>query len=119
MLVEQGQSFVETDAIVRAAMGHNKGVSDRLAVVSLLCQHGAPVNVYHLKFWDHEMWESLILIYKLMTPLHHAAAGGKADMVALLLDLGADRSKLAVKRETPRDLAIKNGHLDVVELLGM
>jgi len=52
-----------------------------------------------------------------MTPLHWAAASGRADFVRLLLDTGVDRSARSDKDETPLDLALKYERVDVAELL--
>lgn len=58
-------------------------------------------------FGDHEGW----------TPLHCACLEGRADLVSLLLAVGATRSAaLSGSGEIPRDLAVKNGHLAIVEL---
>jgi uncharacterized protein len=47
------------------------------------------------------------------TPLHQAAAGGKAAVVALLLEQRADRTAHCDQGKTPADYARERGHLDL------
>ena len=55
------------------------------------------------------------------TALHYAALGGQADMVALLLEHGADPQRVGRKFDdaghTALDLAEARGHEDVAKLL--
>lgn len=51
------------------------------------------------------------------TALHHAAIGGHADVVQVLLDSGADINARGSGGETPLLLAAAKGNLEVVELL--
>ncbi|XP_026677687.1 tankyrase-like, partial [Diaphorina citri] len=64
-------------------------------------KHGANVNVA-------DLWK--------FTPLHEAAAKGKADIVRLLLQHGADPSKKNRDGATPLDL-VREGDQDVSDLL--
>ena len=52
------------------------------------------------------------------TALHMAAEQGKADVVQLLLELGADRSLKDEEGKTAENLAKGAGHKDVVGLFG-
>ncbi|KAI5748310.1 hypothetical protein M8J77_024149 [Diaphorina citri] len=67
----------------------------------MLVKHGANVNVA-------DLWK--------FTPLHEAAAKGKADIVRLLLQHGADPSKKNRDGATPLDL-VREGDQDVSDLL--
>lgn len=116
-LLSKGASFKQTDAIVLAAIGHIKRIPDRLKVVRLLVEYGAPFNAFDLQFLDTKRWMSLILTKKRMTGLHHAASDGKTDLVEFLLELGAESSVTTFDGEIPRDLASKHGHEDIVQLL--
>src|SRR5574337_1022092 len=51
------------------------------------------------------------------TPLMYAAYSGRADMVALLLEKGADVNARAPNQSTSLMLAARNGHMDAVRLL--
>lgn len=52
------------------------------------------------------------------TPLHHAAAGGRLDLIRLLIDAGADvTTRDAVYKATPREWAAFFSRTDAVELL--
>ncbi len=51
------------------------------------------------------------------TPLHEAAANGKADEVKRLLAAGAKVEALSPGLHTPLHEAAEGGHLEVVELL--
>ena len=51
------------------------------------------------------------------TPLHVAASNGHAEVVALLLEKGADPNAQNRLEVTPLHMAAKNGHLPVVEML--
>lgn len=52
-----------------------------------------------------------------MTPLHHAARGGSASLVELLLKAGSDPNLKDVSDLSPLALAIKEGHPKSVLLL--
>ena len=52
-----------------------------------------------------------------MTALMHAAMRGHLPMVNFLLDSSASKEMCSVKGESVTDLAIKSGHLDVVNVL--
>ena len=51
------------------------------------------------------------------TPLMYAAYEGRADMVALLLEKGAEVNARAPNQSTPLMLAARNGKMDAVRLL--
>ena len=51
------------------------------------------------------------------TPLMYAAYEGRADMVALLLEKGAEVNARAPNLSTPLMLAARNGHMEAVRLL--
>lgn len=52
------------------------------------------------------------------TPLMLAASEGKAEMVALLLEAGADPAKRDREGRTAAELAFANGHADLGQRLG-
>lgn len=52
------------------------------------------------------------------TPLMLAAATGADEMVALLLELGADAARRDGEGRTAADLAFENGHTDLGQRLG-
>jgi ankyrin repeat protein len=52
------------------------------------------------------------------TPLHQAAAAGKREMVALLLENGARHDAVCDQGKKPGDYARERGHATVMELLG-
>jgi ankyrin repeat protein len=51
------------------------------------------------------------------TPLYTAAGGGHADVVAALIQYGADVNLASSNGATPLQAATMRGHRDVVELL--
>lgn len=51
------------------------------------------------------------------TALHHAAIGGHADIVELLLESGAKIDGIGSRGETPLFLAASTGYVDVVKVL--
>ena len=51
------------------------------------------------------------------TPLHWAAAAGKADCVQSLLELGMDSNLRDIKESTPLAYALYCGHTACVKLL--
>jgi ankyrin repeat protein len=52
-----------------------------------------------------------------MTPLHHAAAGGSADLIGYFIDKGARLELKNVQLKTPLHLAAMNDRLDAVAAL--
>lgn len=66
-------------------------------IVHLLLEHGAdPKATQHGGF----------------TPLHQAAAVGRADLIHLLLAAGADRTATCDRAKTPAEYARERGHTD-------
>jgi uncharacterized protein len=51
------------------------------------------------------------------TPLHQAAANGRADLVQILLGAGADRAMLCHQGKTPADYARERKHESVLQVL--
>ena len=117
LLLKHGGRVQSTDAVVKAAIGDAEGEPGRLEVVEFLAELGAPINAFDLQFCRGEQAYSLILMLGRLTALHHAAKAGKRDMVALLLKLGADKSSTTLARKTALDLAVENGHEDIVLML--
>lgn len=54
-----------------------------------------------------------------ITPLHHAAIVGDAEIARLLLDAGADRSAVDAKGHTPADWAKRSTNNDLRRLFGL
>jgi uncharacterized protein len=52
------------------------------------------------------------------TPLHEAAFNGDLALARVLLERGADRALRTAEGETPRDIAVKHGRVEVARLLG-
>ena len=111
LLVEQGRRVPNTDAAVKAAMGDAAGEPDRLEVVKYLVGLGAPINAHGMQFCHYEKCASVVLMMGKLTALHHAAKAGKRDMVE------ADKSLTTFAHQTAQDLAIENGHQDIVIML--
>lgn len=78
-------------------------LGDSPATVLLLLEAGANVNATQAGGF---------------TPLHQAAAAGKRDLVALLLENGARRDACCDQGKMPADYARERGHAEVVDLLG-
>ncbi len=51
------------------------------------------------------------------TPLYFAAANNARETAELLLDHDADADARNKERDTPRDIAIRAGHLEMAQLL--
>ncbi|KAK5641296.1 hypothetical protein RI129_009843 [Pyrocoelia pectoralis] len=49
--------------------------------------------------------------------LHHAAWHGQLDMALALLGKGADKTHKNKAGQTPRDMALARGHVDVANVL--
>jgi len=117
LLMEHGLRVEATDAVVYAAIGHANGEPDRLEVAAYLLGLGAPINAWDRQFLDLEKCYSMVALKGGLCALHHAAKAGNADMVALLLQAGADRSRRSLDQKTALDLAVENGHEDAAALL--
>jgi uncharacterized protein len=77
-----------------ASAGHNN-------IVLLLLAHGADINIANPQGW---------------TALHLAASVGHQDVVESLLLSGTDACPTE-QGQTPRDLALANGHMDTARVL--
>jgi ankyrin repeat protein len=95
-LLERGDDQDETPLVVAAEHG-------QLGVARLLVQRGANINA-QVRYWRR-------------TALHYAAYGGHEEVVAFLLEKGAQASTRDDKNVTPLMWACDNGHLDVVRML--
>ncbi|KAL9123387.1 MAG: hypothetical protein Q9187_000069 [Circinaria calcarea] len=117
LLASSGGRVQSTDAIIKASIGHAEDEPDRLEVVRCLVGCGAPIDAYNIQFSDFSRYMSLISIKGKLTALHHAARAGKADMVALLMHMGANRNLMTFAEKTALELAIENGHGEAASLL--
>lgn len=76
---------------------------ERLKIAKMLIEHNADVNA---KTDTGEL-----------TPLHFAAGSGQMEMVQLLVDNHANLSEKDASGCLPIDLALKNGYIEIVDLL--
>jgi uncharacterized protein len=77
-------------------------LSQDCETVRLLIEQGADVNMAQAGGY---------------TPLHQAAAAGRADLARILLDAGADTSCVCHQGKTPADYARERQHDAIVQLL--
>jgi len=88
--------------------------SGYVRIVRMLLDHGARVNVI-----DGADQDKVAVGERAgTTPLIYAARGGHAEIVRLLLARGADRRLRTADGDTAVDVARRNGHDDIVSLLG-
>ncbi|MGH9586312.1 MAG: ankyrin repeat domain-containing protein [Acidobacteriaceae bacterium] len=78
-------------------------LGDSIETVKLLVEAGADVNAVQAGGF---------------TPLHQAAAAGKVEIIAFLLEHGARRDVRCDEGKLPRDYARERGHAAVAELVG-
>ena len=77
-------------------------LSQDCETVRLLIEQGADVNMAQSGGY---------------TPLHQAAANGRADLIGILLEAGADPARVCHQGKTPADYARERQHDAVVQLL--
>jgi ankyrin repeat protein len=77
-------------------------LSQDCETVRLLLEQGADVNMAQAGGY---------------TPLHQAAANGRADLVGILLEAGANPATLCHRGKAPADYALERRHEAVVQLL--
>lgn len=63
----------------------------RLEVLRYLLNHGALINAFYADTLNADVPSGDKIMYGQMTALHFAIAGGKKDLVQLLLERGADK----------------------------
>ena len=68
-------------------------------------------------FFSFFLFFLLIYLYNRCTPLHYAASGGHASLVALLLMYGAAAACQDAMGYTAQDYAVQSNHMEVVQLL--
>ena len=88
--------------------------SGYVKIVRILLDHDAHVNVID----DADQDKVAAGEHAGMTPLIYAARGGHAEIVRLLLARGADRRFRTADGDTAVDVARRNGHDNIVSLLG-
>lgn len=89
--------------------------SDRLDVFKLLLEHGAPVN--QVMYQDQVDEYMMMAFANLGAPLHMAAEYGYQDVVALLVQSGADSLIEDSKGLNVIDRAVISGQADVAAYL--
>ena len=77
-------------------------LNDKVDVLRILLARGARIEAKNLTF---------------NSALHHAAEGGSLAATRVLLIAGADPNAVNLGGSTPRDVAVRNGHLEVAVML--
>ena len=99
LLLEAGADSASTDAGGSTAL-HQCGNAE---IAGMLLGAGADPNAINQKGWS---------------PLHGCARFGRAAVLRLLLEHGADKTLCDAEGNTPRDIAVANGKTEVARLLG-
>jgi ankyrin repeat protein len=89
--------------------------TDQLALIEMLLAFGSDIDaiMYHN---DAAPWREHRVLGA-GTPLHKAAENGRAHAVAMLLDHGADWTKLDAAGRTPYELAMAKGYSNICEMI--
>jgi len=96
-----------------------------LNIVNLLLDRGAEINAQDISN-DSREYTARILgrpfiitdsTERTATPLHSAVVTGRTDVVALLIDRGADINAVGALKYTPLHLAVTGGYEPIVQLL--
>ncbi|KAG5974648.1 hypothetical protein E4U55_008119 [Claviceps digitariae] len=106
-LLDHGAKLPGSHALYAAAEEGN------IAAAEVLLERGADVN----EFMTFDLFQEKTQERTYGTPLHEAARCGKTDMVAFLLKHGANKELKDEYSETPRDIAVAFGKMDVVKIL--
>ena len=87
----------------RAGVGGGRGSNGvaNIPLMDLLLQHGADVNAQETESGN--------------TPLYVAASFGREEVVALLLEKGADPNIVNREGWSPRHSAVVNGYKDIAD----
>jgi ankyrin repeat protein len=84
---------------LRITLLHEMAFRDELPKARLLLDHGAEINAIDDEYQS--------------TPLGYAAHFGRPEVVAFLLERGADRNKSGAPWATPLAWARKKGHAEI------
>ncbi|KAI1364462.1 ankyrin repeat-containing domain protein [Xylaria arbuscula] len=125
LLVNRAGSTPQGDAVARASYSHASGDRpDRVDVVRFLLDQGYPIDEFFRTYSTPPGHDCEAMMFGRQNALHFAIWAGKEEMVRLLLERGADRTKPTrslMKTDwkilSPVELARKHGHLNLVPLL--
>ncbi|OBT40092.1 hypothetical protein VE00_09355 [Pseudogymnoascus sp. WSF 3629] len=109
LLIKHGAMVKGTYAL-HVAAGCNRS---RIGMVRLLMEAGADIN-------GMPDFDDIYLVYGSnysQTALHRAAQTGTEEVVALLMDYGADRTKLDARGYTAMEIAEIHGRFELVDLI--
>ncbi|KAB8356511.1 hypothetical protein FH972_024094 [Carpinus fangiana] len=111
LLVSGGD--VQRGQVLHWAVQRSDGTEDE--IVKLLLSYGAPLNRLD---YDGKPPQWYALSCKgLGTPLHEAAWAGKSNLIAILIEHGADATIKDILGRTPADIAREQGHEYATQLL--
>ncbi|KAF2999344.1 hypothetical protein E8E13_005665 [Curvularia kusanoi] len=95
LLVEHGAIISETNLLPHAAWGYHERsekpeIENRMEIIRYLIDQGASIDAFYCDTLNEEIRSGEYVFFGKMNALHLAIAGGKQDLVELLLENGAN-----------------------------